>query len=163
MQTKTGRDLPIEEVTKDNYVVPAGEEKVFHARIEVKKFDSNTGQRQSIPRIQKFGSKSFKTILSNLKKQGYTVDILHDPSEYLAEQKQLQSVSVAERAKKNKEAAEAKKQAELDALKAELRAELLAELKADIKTPAPAAKKEETAKKEEVKPAAAPGALPTKK
>lgn len=160
MQTKTGRDLPIEEVTKDNYIVPAGEEKVFHARIEVKKFDSNTGQRQSIPRIQKFGSKSFKTILTNLKKQGYTVDILHDPSTFLAEQKKQQSVSAAERAQKAKETAEAKKAKELEAIKAELRAELLAELKADAK--APAAKKAEDVK-EETKPAAAPGALPTKK
>jgi len=157
MQTKTGRDLPIEEVTKDNYIVPAGEEKVFHARIEVKKFDSNTGKRQSIPRIQKFGSKSFKTILANLKKQGYTVDILHDPSTFLAEQKKQQAESAAERAQKAKEAAEAKKAKELEAIKAELRAELLAELKADAK--APATKKAE----EKTKTAAAPGALPTKK
>lgn len=161
MRVNTGRDLPIEEVTKDNYVVPAGEEKVYHARIEVKKFDSNTGQRQSIPRIQKFGAKSFKSILSNLKKQGYTVDVLHDPSEYLAEQKEKQAVSAAERAQKLKEAAEAKKQAELDALKAELRKELLAELKAENKDAKPAAKKEEA--KAEEKPAATPGALPTKK
>lgn len=159
MQTKTGRDLPIEEVTKDNYIVPAGEEKVFHTRIEVKKFDSNTGQRQSIPRIQKFGSKTFKTTLANLKKQGYSVDILHDPSTFLAEQMKQQSESAAERAQKAKEAAESKKAKELEAIKAELRAELLAELKADTKTTAK--KAEET--KEKTKPAAAPGALPTKK
>lgn len=143
MLVNTGRDLPIEEVTKDNYIVPAGEEKVYHTRIEVKKFDSNTGKRQSIPRIQKFGAKSFKTILSNLKKQGYTVDVLYDPSEYLAKQKEKQAVSAAERAQKLKAAAAAKKQAELEAIKAELRAELLAELKAENKNAKPAAKKEE--------------------
>src|SRR5690606_3708736 len=157
MQTKTGRDLPIEEVTKDNYIVPAGEEKVFHARIEDKKFDSNTGKRQSIPRIQKFGSKSFNTILANLKKQGYTVDILHDPSTFLAEQKKQQAEQAAERVQKVKEAAVAKNAKELEAIKAELRAELLAELKGDAKAPATKSSDEKT------KTAAAPGALPTRK
>lgn len=155
MQTKTGRDLPIEEVTKDNYIVPAGEEKVFHTRIEVKKFDSNTGQRQSIPRIQKFGAKSFKAILANLKKQGYTVDILYDPTEFLEEQKKKKLESVAERAQKAKKAAEAKKAKELEAIKAELRAELLAELKAEAKT--------STSKKSETQPVEAPGSLSVKK
>ena len=162
MLVNTGRDLLITEVTKDNYVVPAGEEQVFHARIEVKKFDSNSGERQSIPRIQKFGPKSFKTILSNLKKQGYTVDILHDPSEYLATKKQEQEENAAERAQKAKEAAEAKILADREALKAELMAEIKAELKAETKTEAKQApKKEEEAKEEDAKPAS--GALPTKK
>lgn len=161
MLVNTGRDLPITEVTKDNYVVPAGEEQVFHARIEVKKFDSNSGERQSIPRIQKFGPKSFKTILSNLKKQGYTVDILHDPSEYLATKKQEQEENAAEKAQKAKEAAEAKIAAERDALRVELKAEILAELKADTKSDVKQTPKKEEAKEEDAKPAS--GALPTKK
>lgn len=152
MLVNTGKDLPITEVTKDNYAVPAGEEQVFHARIEVKKFDSNSGERQSIPRIQKFGPKSFKTVLSNLKKQGFAVDILHDPSEFLSVKKKEQEENAAERIKKAKEAEEARLAAEKEALKAELRAELLAELKQTTK-------KEEA--KEDAKPAV--GTLPSKK
>lgn len=161
METNTGRDLPVEKITKDNYSVPKGEEKLYHAVIEVKKFNADTGDRQSIPRIQKFGSKAFKTILKNLKKQGFTVDILHNPTEWLAEKKEAQTTTALERATKNKEAAEEKKALELQTLKDELRKELLAELKAESK---PAAAKVETpaAVKVETPAAAKPGALPTK-
>lgn len=84
MLTRTGRDLPILEVTKDDYIVPSGEEHLVHARIEVKKFNGETGERQSKPRIQKFGATSFKaSIEKNLKKQGFTIDILHYPSDFV--------------------------------------------------------------------------------
>ena len=98
MQTKTGQDLPILKLTADNYLVPTGEEHLYHARIEVKKFDSESGNRLSIPRIQKFGATAFTTsIHSNLKKQGFTVDILHNPSEWIKQQ-QAQKQAQAENA-----------------------------------------------------------------
>lgn len=94
MRVKTGRDLPVLEVTKDNYIVPTGEEHLYHCRIEVKKFNAETGERQSQPRIQKFGATSFRTsIKKNLVKQGYTIDILHDPTEFL----QMQNAPVKEK------------------------------------------------------------------
>lgn len=133
MQTKTGEDLALTELTKSNYVVPAGEEGHYHARVEVKKFDQNTGERQSIPRIQKFGAKTFKTVLSSLKKQGFAVDILHDPSEYLKTKKADDQASKQKAAQEAAKKAEERKQAERDALKDELRKELLAELKAESK------------------------------
>ena len=82
MITKDGRDLPIESLTKDNYVVPVGEERCYHCIIEVVQFDPKTGKRLSRPRIQKFGKKMFESIVeSSLRKQGYNVTILHDPND----------------------------------------------------------------------------------
>lgn len=139
MQTKTGEDLALTELTKSNYNVPVGEEGHYHARIEVKKFDQNTGERQSIPRIQKFGAKTFKTVLSSLKKQGFAVDILHDPSEYLKTKKADDQAARQQAAQVAAKKAEERKQAERDALKDELRKELLAELKGAAKTTTKAA------------------------
>lgn len=73
-------------MTPDNYVVPKGEEFVYHTVIEVRKFDPNTGKRLSVPRIQKFGRKMFEqTVRDELMKMGYTVTVLHDPRQAIAE------------------------------------------------------------------------------
>ncbi len=61
MITKDGRDTPIEKLTAENYIVPKGEEKSYHAVIEVVQFDPKTGKRISKPRVQKFGKKMFET------------------------------------------------------------------------------------------------------
>ena len=119
MQVKTAtegktKDVAITYVTPENYIVPSNEQHLYHCVIEVRKFDSETGKRLSVPRIQKFGKKSFENgILDALKKQGYTITVLHDPNEYV------------------------KAQAEE---KAELKAEILAELKAAGVIPAEPAK-----------------------
>lgn len=162
MQTKTGEDLALTELTKSNYAVPAGEEGHYHARIEVKKFDQNTGERQSVPRIQKFGAKTFKTVLSSLKKQGFTVDVLHDPTEYL---KNKQADDKAAKQKAAEDAAkrlEEKKQAEREALKAELMAEIKAELKAEAKTEKVTTKATEPAKATEPEKAKTTTTIPNK-
>lgn len=106
MITKDGRDTPIEKLTAENYIVPKGEEKDYHAVIEVVQFDQKTGKRISQPRVQKFGKKIFEAhVLNSLRKQGYTVTILHDPNVWLKEQ-----AAKAEQAKA--EAEQAKAQAE---------------------------------------------------
>ncbi len=80
--TKDGRDTPVERLTPENYIVPKGEEKDYHAVIEVKQFDPKTGKRLSKPRVQKFGKKIFETsVRDSLRKQGYDVLILHDPND----------------------------------------------------------------------------------
>lgn len=61
------------------YFVPANERHLFHCIVEVKKFDPETGERLSKPRIQKFGQKTFEMVLPKLREQGYTVTILHNP------------------------------------------------------------------------------------
>lgn len=87
MITKEGRDVPIDQLTPENYVVPQGEERSYHAVIEVVQYDPKTGKKLSKPRVQKFGKKMFETIvLSSLKKQGYNVTILHDPNDWIKDQ-----------------------------------------------------------------------------
>lgn len=86
MLTKNGKDLPLDEVTAENYIVPKGEEHLYHCVIEQKNFCPKTGTRLSVPALQKFGRKGFETMLySNLKKLGYDVVILHNPNQYEAQ------------------------------------------------------------------------------
>lgn len=106
MITKDGRDTPIEKLTPENYIVPKGEEKDYHAVIEVRQFDPKTGNRLSKPRVQKFGKKIFEAhVGDSLRKQGYTVTILHDPNVWMKEQ-------AAKAEQQAKEQAEAKAKAE---------------------------------------------------
>lgn len=127
MITKDGRDTPIEKLTPENYIVPKGEEMDYHAVIEVRQFDPKTGNRISKPRVQKFGKKIFEAhVGDSLRKQGYTVTILHDPNVWFKEQ--------VEKAEQHaKEQAEAKAKAEqekFDAAVAAAVAKALAEQKA---------------------------------
>lgn len=133
------KDVAITDVNPENYIVPSNEQHLYHCIIEVRKFDSETGKRLSIPRIQKFGKKGFENgVADALKKQGYTVTILHDPNEYV----KAQTEEAAQRT------AAQQKAAEKDALKAEILAELKAagvipvepakETKADAKAKAEA-------------------------
>lgn len=116
MIAKNGRDLPIEQITSENYVVPRGEEHVYHVKIEVKQFNSKTGEKVSRPRIQKFGMKTWESsVRDSLRKQGYTMEILHDPNTWIAENRaQIESLKAQKR----------------ESEKAALKAEILAELKA---------------------------------
>lgn len=116
------------EVTPENYIVPKGTEGAYHCRIEVVQFNKDTGERVSVPRIQIFGRKFFETFgLHNLKKQGYTVTILHDPKEWLA-QKEADAKAAAEaKAAADAKAAEEARAAEREAVKAEILAELKAQ------------------------------------
>lgn len=124
MLTKDGRDTPIEKLTPENYIVPKGEERFYHAVIEVKQFDQKTGKRISRPRVQKFGKKMFETIVNeSLRKQGYEIIILHDPNEWIKEQ-----AKQAEQVRKEQEAAKAKaEQEKFDAAVAAAVAKVLAQ------------------------------------
>lgn len=103
-------------LTPETYVVPKGEERYYHALIEVKQFDPKTGQRISRPRVQKFGKKIFDRVVRDaLMKQGYEVTILHNPTEWIKAQAAQQAAS-AKAAREAKEKAEAEKmQAAIDA------------------------------------------------
>ena len=144
MKTKNGRDLPVTEITADNYKVPQGEELHVHAKIEIRQFDPKTGKRISTPRIQKFGVKEWNgSVQSALRKQGYTVEILHDPTKWQQEKAAEVAEIRAAQAKAAQEAAEAQKAAELAAIKEQAKAEVLAELKAAGIIPDGNAKKED--------------------
>jgi hypothetical protein len=134
------KDVAIIDVTPENYIVPDNEKHLYHCVIEIKKFDSETGKRLSIPRIQKFGKKGYEnSIADNLKKQGYTITVLHDPNEYM----------------KAKAEADAKAKAEE---KAALKAEILAELKAAGVIPAEPAKETKADAKAKAEAEDKPGA-----
>ena len=147
MITKDGRDTPIEKLTAENYIVPTGEEMAYHAVIEVTQFDPKTGKRLSKPRVQKFGKKIFEAhVADSLRKQGYTVTILHDPNVWIKEQQ-------AKAAAKAKADAEAKAKAEQERFDAAVRAAVakaLAEQKAQQE-------QAEKAEIEQAEPAKKPG------
>ena len=72
----------IENTEFAGYQVPKGEENMYHCVIEQKQFDASTGQRLSRPVVQKFGKKFFETFgMHQLKQQGYTITILHNPND----------------------------------------------------------------------------------
>lgn len=126
------KDVNILDVTPENFIVPKGEEYCYHCRIEVKKFNQDTGERISKPRMQVFGKKFFESFgLHNLRKQGFTVDVMHDPNKWLQENEaklEAEKQKKAEAGAKAKaEAAEAEKKAMKEAMKAEILAELKAE------------------------------------
>ena len=159
------KDIAITDVTPENYIVPSNEQHLYHCVIEVRKFDSETGKRLSVPRIQKFGKKSFENgILDALKKQGYTITVLHDPNEYVkaqAEEKAARTAAQQKAAKETKADAKAKAEAEAKAKAEEkeaLKAEILAELKAAGVIPAEPAKETKADAKAKAEAEDKPGA-----
>ena len=154
------KDVAITDVTPENYIVPSNEQHLYHCVIEIRKFDSETGKRLSIPRIQKFGKKSFENgILDALKKQGYTITVLHDPNEYVKAQAEEKAARTAaqQKAAEEKAAADAKAKAEAEA-EAKAEAEILAELKAAGVIPAEPAKETKADAKAKAEAEDKPGA-----
>ena len=129
MRVKFGnqtKDVPLLEVTKENYIVPRGEEDTYHCRIEQIQFHPTKGTRLSRPRIQKFDAKMFPMLKRNLAQQGWDITILYDPSEFIRERdeklRQMQEMTMQQR----KDAEQKRKEAERKALKDEIMAELKA-------------------------------------
>lgn len=88
------KDVAVTDVTKENYIVPQNEQGVYHCKIEIIKFNQDNGIRLSKPRIQKFGKKAFDGIVKQqLELQGYTVEVLHDPTEWLEKHNVSNNVS----------------------------------------------------------------------
>ena len=121
------KDVPLLEVTQENYIVPQGEENTYHCRIEQTQFHPRNGKRLSTPRIQKFDAKMYPSVARNLRQQGWDITVLYDPTEFLKEQEakaqELKNLSYQQR----KEAEAARKKAEREAMKQEILAELKAE------------------------------------
>ena len=128
MKVKFGnsvKDVPILEVTAANYIVPQGEEGSYHCRIEQQQFNPQDGRRLSRPRIQKFEPKSWPAVKRNLLQQGWTIDVLYDPTDYLNKLKEQAQQTAAERQRLAEEA----KAMERAAVKEHIKAEIIAELK----------------------------------
>ena len=127
MKTKDGKNVTIEDITAENYAVPAGEERYYHVKIEVKQYNPKTGQKISRPAIQKFGPKMYRAIVSvQLLKMGYEMEVLHDPTEWEKEQ----AVRIAQMRAAQDERAERDAAEKREEEKAAMKAEILAELKA---------------------------------
>ena len=122
----TTKDVPLLEVTAENYIVPRGEEDTYHCRIEQTQFNQRNGKRISRPRIQKFDAKMYPSVARNLRQQGWDIEVLYDPTDYLrerdAKRQEMQQMTFQQR----KEAEEKRKAAEKKALKDEILAELKA-------------------------------------
>ena len=127
------KDVPLSEVTAENYIVPQGEERHWHVIQEKKEFDRNTGKRLSRPVLQKYDTKAYPTTRKYLIQAGYTITVLHDPEKWKQGVAQAaQRKAEADAKAKAKKIADQRK-AEREALKAELRKELLAELEKETK------------------------------
>jgi hypothetical protein len=124
------KDVPILEVNKDNYIVPEGEEDTYHCKIELVRFSPSSGRRLSRPKIQKFNAKIYHQIMrEHLKQQGYSVEVLYDPTEWLKEQeaevqRRKQAMKIAK--EQSKLQAEAKRKKEIDEAVAKALAEYMA-------------------------------------
>lgn len=127
MRVKFGnatKDVSILEVTPENYIVPKGEENTYHCRIEQRQFDPSTARRLSVPRIQKFEAKMFPMLERTLKQQGWTVEILYDPTDYNREKEAEEQERRELTLKQRKELEEQRKRQEREKMKAEILAEL---------------------------------------
>lgn len=104
--------IDLTKVTASNYIVPEDEMNLYHTKIEIRRFDPKTGQRLSVPRIQKFGKKIFESnLIDNLRRQGYEITVLYDPSEWLSLKAEEKRLKAAEK----KRIAEEQKAAEIQA------------------------------------------------
>lgn len=145
MITKDGRDTPIEKLTPENYIVPKGEERAYHAVIEVEQYDNKTGRKLSKPRVQKFGKKIFEThVRASLLKQGYNVTILHDPTEWIKAQQAKAAEAAQAKAKAEQERFDAAVAAAVAKEKDKIKAEILAEMGTAAKAKADAAEAKKT-------------------
>jgi hypothetical protein len=88
------KDVAVSEVTKENYIVPQNEQGLYHCKMELVKFNENTGKRINKPTIQKVGKRAFESIMrKQWTEYGYTIEILHDPTEWLARNSATRNVS----------------------------------------------------------------------
>ena len=129
MRVKFGnatKDVPIVEVTAENYIVPRGEEDTYHCKIEQTQFNPRNGKRLSKPRVQKFDAKMYQQVARNLRQQGWDIEVLYDPSEFLAEREakraELRDLTFKQRQEQETKRKAAEKQALKDEILAELKA-----------------------------------------
>lgn len=128
MRTRNGENLSVDAINADNYLVPQGEERVFHVKMENVSYHPKTGKKLSRPVIQKFGKKMYKSVMERqLKRMGYQIEVLHNPVDWERRNAEAIAVRQAKKIEEQKQAAAKAKEAERAAMKAEI----IAELKAD--------------------------------
>lgn len=117
----------LDQLNESNYVCPQDEVKLYHVIQEVKEFNPKTGQRISVPVLQKYKRKTFELdILPRLPRLGYTLRIVFDPVKYES------TISETRRAAELAARAEAKMKAD-EELREQIRREEAAKLRAELK------------------------------
>lgn len=117
----------LDQLNESNYVCPQDEVELYHVVQEVKEFNPKTGQRISVPVLQKYKRKTFELdILPRLPRLGYTLRIVFDPVKYES------TISEARRAAGLAARAEAKMKAD-EELREQIRREEAAKLRAELK------------------------------
>ena len=117
----------LDQLNESNYVCPQDEVKLYHVVQEVKEFNPKTGQRISVPVLQKYKRKTFELdILPRLPRLGYTLRIVFDPVKYES------TISEARRAAELAARAEAKMKVD-EELREQIRREEAAKLRAELK------------------------------
>lgn len=117
----------LDQLNESNYVCPQDEVKLYHVIQEVKEFNPKTGQRISVPALQKYKRKTFELdILPRLPRLGYTLRVVFDPVKYES------TISDARRAAELAARAEAKMKAD-EELREQIRREEAAKLRAELK------------------------------
>lgn len=117
----------LDQLNESNYVCPQDEVKLYHVIQEVKEFNPKTGQRISVPVLQKYKRKTFELdILPRLPRLGYTLRVVFDPVKYES------IISEARQAAQLAARAEAKMKAD-EELREQIRREGAAKLRAELK------------------------------
>lgn len=117
----------LDQLNEGNYVCPQDEVKLYHVIQEVREFNPKTGQRISVPVLQKYKRKTFELdILPRLPRLGYTLRVVFDPVKYES------TISEARRAAELAARAEAKMKAD-EELREQIRREEAAKLRAELK------------------------------
>lgn len=137
---------------RDNYKVPAGQERMVHYTVENAVINPRTQEKEIRREIIKTGVKMFPDVKRNLELQGNTVHILYHPGgakfyDILPEEPVNPDVKALEEAKREAAEAAAKAEAEKkekDAEIARLRAELEAAKNAQANNDLPSEKEENT-------------------
>lgn len=117
----------LDQLNEGNYVCPQDEVKLYHVIQEVREFNPKTGQRISVPVLQKYKRKTFELdILPRLPRLGYTLRVVFDPVKYES------TIGKARRAAELAARAEAKMKAD-EELREQIRREEAAKLRAELK------------------------------
>ena len=91
---------PLDQIA-ENYQVQEGTEHLYHVALWMEEYDRETGKPVHTPTTDVFGVQTFEMNVSNFKKLGYTLKVLHDPREFLKNQAE-QAAARAEQEEQNK-------------------------------------------------------------
>lgn len=86
---------PLDQIA-ENYQVQEGTEHLYHVALWMEEYDRETGKPVHTPTTDVFGVQTFERNVSNFKKLGYTLKVLHDPREFLKNQAEQAAARAAQ-------------------------------------------------------------------